>query len=50
MSCTEQQLLVDLTNYRDSLHWNYSSFEAMKRAVAPMACRIDFGVLDIFDR
>ena len=44
ISWIEQLLLVDFANYFDYLHWNYYNFDAMKREVAPIACRIDFGV------
>lgn len=45
MSSMEHELLVDFANYRDSLHWNSSSLDAMKRQVAPIACSMDFGTL-----
>ena len=45
MSWTEHELLVDLANSLDYLHWNSSSFEAMKRVVAPMACSTDLWML-----
>ena len=47
MSWTEHELLVDLANYLDYLHWNSSNLEAMNRVVAPIACRTDFGTLVI---
>ena len=50
MSWIEQLLLVDFANYFDYLHWNYYSFDAMKREVAPIAWRIDFGVLKDLSR
>jgi len=46
----EQELLVDLTNYFDYLHWNSSNLEAMNKQVAPIACKIDFGTLVILAR
>ena len=45
MSAMEQELFVDFTNSRDYLHWNSYNLEAMKRQVAPIACKIDLGIL-----
>ena len=37
MSWTEHELFVDFANYFDYLHWNYSSFDAINKVVAPIA-------------